>query len=68
MSALQKTLEDAVIFDLAVENLRSLNAALQGLEAKTNRTEWSVLNPRGAHAIAVGVTGRRLFLARAGNI
>jgi methylamine---glutamate N-methyltransferase subunit B len=56
MSALQKTLEDAVVFDLAVEELRSLNAALQGLDAKTNRTEWSVLNPRGAHAIGVGVT------------
>jgi methylamine---glutamate N-methyltransferase subunit B len=56
MSALQKSLEDAVVFDLAAEELRSLNAALQGLDAKTNRTEWSVLNPRGAHAIAVGVT------------
>jgi methylamine---glutamate N-methyltransferase subunit B len=56
MSALQKTLEDAVVFDLAQDELRGLNAALQGLEDKTNRTEWNVLNPRGAHAIAVGVT------------
>ena len=61
MSALQKTSlqkngEDAVVFDLAQDELRGLNAALQGLEDKTNRTEWNVLNPRGAHAIAVGVT------------
>jgi len=56
MSALPKALEDAVVFDLAGMELRSLNAALQGLEEKTNRTVWTVLNPRGAHAIAVGVT------------
>jgi glutamate synthase domain-containing protein 3 len=56
MSALAKTLEDAVVFDLAEVELRELNAALQGLEEKTNRTAWSILNPRGAHAIAVGVT------------
>lgn len=56
MSALQKTLEDAMVFDLASADLRSLNAALQGLDGKTNRTSWNILNPRGAHAIAVGVT------------
>jgi glutamate synthase domain-containing protein 3 len=56
MSAVQQCLEDAVIFDLAREELRGLNAALQGLDGKTNRTSWSILNPRGAHAIAVGVT------------
>ena len=58
MSALQKPLEDAVIFDLAQEELRGLNAALQGLDEASNRTSWTVLNPRGAHAIAVGVTAR----------
>ena len=56
MSAVHKTTEDAVIFDLAAEELRSLNAALQALGGKTNRTAWTIVNPRGAHAIAVGVT------------
>jgi glutamate synthase domain-containing protein 3 len=56
MSALQKTLEDAMVFDLASAELRGLNAALQALDGKTNRTDWTILNPRGAHAIAVGVT------------
>jgi methylamine---glutamate N-methyltransferase subunit B len=56
MSALQKTLEDSAEFDLGAAELRELNATLQALEPKTNRTRWSILNPRGAHAIAVGVT------------
>ncbi|MGR3583603.1 MAG: protein GlxC [Pseudooceanicola nanhaiensis] len=41
--------------DLATDDLRSLNAALQAQAAHTNQTEWEVLNPRGAHAIAVGL-------------
>jgi glutamate synthase domain-containing protein 3 len=47
---------DAAVFDLAAAPLRDLNAMLQKLPADTNETAWSVLNPRGAHAIAVGVT------------
>ncbi|MGR3455208.1 GltB/FmdC/FwdC-like GXGXG domain-containing protein [Pseudooceanicola sp.] len=43
------------IHDLATADLRSLNAALQAQAARTNQTEWEVLNPRGAHAIAVGL-------------
>ncbi|WP_371054287.1 MULTISPECIES: protein GlxC [unclassified Rhodosalinus] len=39
--------------DLAAEDLRTLNATLQG--AGGNATEWEVLNPRGAHALAVGL-------------
>ncbi|MCC6008457.1 MAG: protein GlxC [Rhodobacteraceae bacterium] len=41
--------------DLAATTLRELNAALQGQTASTNQTEWEILNPRGAHALAVGL-------------
>ena len=41
--------------DLAVTPLRELNAALQLQKDGTNETEWEVLNPRGQHAVAVGV-------------
>ncbi len=47
---------DAAIFDLSETVLRELNTVLQRLPAETNETAWSVLNPRGAHAIAVGIT------------
>ena len=42
-------------FDLATTPLRDLNSALHGLKDGTNETEWEVLNPRGMHAIAVGI-------------
>lgn len=45
----------AEIVDLASTPLRALNSALHGLSAETNRTLWRVLNPRGQHALAVGV-------------
>ncbi len=45
-----------VVYDLGRENLRGLNAALQSLGPDTNETAWTVLNPRGSHALAVGVT------------
>ena len=41
--------------DLAATPLRELNAALHRLAADTNETHWRVLNPRGAHAVAVGI-------------
>jgi glutamate synthase domain-containing protein 3 len=47
---------DDVIFDLADAPLRSLNASLQALTPATNETSWTILNPRGQHAVAVGVT------------
>jgi len=47
---------DPVIFDLAATPLRELNATLQALPADSNETSWTVRNPRGAHAIAVGIT------------
>jgi glutamate synthase domain-containing protein 3 len=48
--------EDPAIFDLASTELRELNAMLQALPPDTNETSWAVLNPRGAHAVAVGIT------------
>ena len=49
-------------FDLQQSSLRDLNAVLhrqsdllqKGVEADT---EWEVLNPRGSHAVAVGIDG-----------
>jgi methylamine---glutamate N-methyltransferase subunit B len=40
--------------DLAVTPLRELNAALHRVSGD-DRGSWRVLNPRGAHAVAVGV-------------
>lgn len=42
-------------FDLAAEGLRSLNATLQAQANETNQTGWDIINPRGSHAIAVGL-------------
>jgi len=56
MAALEKTQPETVVFDLAAEPVRALNATLQGLHGKSNETAWTVLNPRGAHALCVGVT------------
>lgn len=43
------------IVDLAASDVRALNAALHALGPDTNRTLWRVLNPRGQHALAVGI-------------
>lgn len=43
------------VVDLAEVPVRSLNAALHALGAETNRRLWRVMNPRGRHALAVGV-------------
>ncbi|MGB1157229.1 MAG: protein GlxC, partial [Alphaproteobacteria bacterium] len=48
--------------DLAQEGLRALNQTLQQAArdvaaAKSNETEWTIDNPRGSHAIAVGLDG-----------
>jgi glutamate synthase domain-containing protein 3 len=47
---------EPAIFDLAAAPLRELNSTLQNLPPDTNETVWTVLNPRGAHAVAVGIT------------
>ena len=41
--------------DLAAEGLRALNRALHRQAPGTNETLWEVVNPRGSHAVAVGV-------------
>jgi methylamine---glutamate N-methyltransferase subunit B len=43
------------VFDLERATLRNLNEALHRLRPDTNETHWRVLNPRGRHAIAVGL-------------
>ncbi len=55
-SALEKTMEDTIMFDLAAAPLRELNEKLQTLPGGTNQTAWRIANPRGAHALAVGIT------------
>ncbi len=42
-------------FDLEADGLRALNQALQSQSQQTNETAWEVVNPRGSHAIAVGL-------------
>jgi glutamate synthase domain-containing protein 3 len=42
-------------YDLGAEGLRGLNSALNGQSTDTNQTSWEVINPRGSHAIAVGL-------------
>jgi glutamate synthase domain-containing protein 3 len=43
------------IVDLSTATLRELNEALHGQKAGTNDTLWEIVNPRGSHAVAVGV-------------
>lgn len=44
-------------FDLSNTPVRELNSALHSLTADAEGTEFEVINPRGAHAIAVGIDG-----------
>ncbi|MCE5974763.1 GXGXG domain-containing protein [Sinirhodobacter sp. WL0062] len=41
--------------DMATTPLRELNAALQAQAQQTNQTQWVIENPKGAHAVAVGL-------------
>lgn len=41
--------------DLSTSHLRELNQALHRQSAGTNETLWEVTNPRGSHAVAVGI-------------
>ncbi len=45
-----------ITVDLETASVRELNRALHALPADTNRRAWRVINPRGAHAVAVGLT------------
>lgn len=42
-------------FDLEAQGLRVLNSTLHALKGQTNQTAWEIINPKGAHAIAVGL-------------
>lgn len=42
-------------FDLAERGLRDLNATLHAQKGATNQTAWEINNPKGSHAIAVGL-------------
>jgi len=42
-------------YDVAELGLRGLNAALQAQSADTGQSRWEVVNPKGSHAIAVGL-------------
>jgi glutamate synthase domain-containing protein 3 len=42
--------------DLAHETVRTLNQRLHRLRPETNERSWRILNPRGAHALAAGLT------------
>lgn len=42
-------------YDLSERGLRGLNSVLHAQREETNRTGWEVVNPRGSHAIAVGL-------------
>ena len=42
-------------FDLSVTPLRDLNQALHAIAEGSNETAFEVVNPRGSHAVAVGI-------------
>ena len=42
-------------FDLEARGLRELNSTLQAQKDSTNQTAWEIENPKGGHAIAVGL-------------
>ncbi len=42
-------------YDVSVNGLRGLNSALQAQNQVTNQSFWQVVNPKGSHAIAVGL-------------
>ena len=43
------------IIDLSENGLRHLNETLQSQAQGTNQQDWEIINPRGSHAIAVGL-------------
>jgi methylamine---glutamate N-methyltransferase subunit B len=44
-------------FDLSITPLRELNSALHRVEKGSNDSHFHILNPRGHHAVAVGLSG-----------
>jgi methylamine---glutamate N-methyltransferase subunit B len=43
------------VFDLEAEGLRALNSSLHELRGSAEPGSWEVVNPKGSHAIAVGL-------------
>ena len=43
------------VFDLATTELRALNQALHALDKSGTNEDFEVTNPRGSHAVAVGI-------------
>jgi glutamate synthase domain-containing protein 3 len=43
------------IYDIEADGLRGLNAALHAASGTAPNEPWEVVNPRGSHAIAVGL-------------
>lgn len=43
------------VIDMETTPLRDLNATLQSQAEATNQTAWEIVNPKGSHAIAVGL-------------
>jgi methylamine---glutamate N-methyltransferase subunit B len=43
------------VFDLEAEGLRALNSSLHELRGSSEKSSWEVVNPKGSHAIAVGL-------------
>jgi len=43
------------VFDLSTTPLRELNSALHSLSKGANDTAFEIVNPRGSHAVAVGI-------------
>ena len=46
---------DIATVDLSATSLRDFNEMLHALQPSTNQTMWKVVNPRGQHAVAVGL-------------
>lgn len=42
-------------YDLSADGLRGLNASLHKIKADDELRKWEVINPRGSHAVAVGL-------------
>lgn len=42
-------------FDLEAQGLRELNSTLHAQAENTNQTAWEINNPKGSHALAVGL-------------
>ena len=45
-------------YDLEADGLRGLNSSLQRQATDTNQNNWEVVNPKGSHAIAVGLNAK----------